>query len=314
MSLTGILLVLFLADLSGQNQANKMDISSKLTKKHVRIPGTHLYLIPLKDFDISKTFIGLSNKINTNIIVMDIWGGNFYNQSKEFNKETFEQTGLTIYDYKEFKINNNNAKYIFTNSLNSAEKNLMVAFGDSTFTILITANMFAEADKIFNKVEKCLLSAIYNKEIIVDPFETANFSIDLSKSDYEFDKYSSGGFIYKIQNSDSIIEQRPYFIVTQMPYQDATDEILKITTKQMIDKAKEYGTNDLKLDFKKLEINGCQSIETSGYGINNGGKILYYLLVVGKQNNVTVFNSIIKKDYDENLEKLINVAHSIKLK
>jgi hypothetical protein len=309
-----IFLILIVINLHGQNQVNGKDIVNKLTKNHIRIPGTHLYFIAPKDFEIGKTFIGITNNKNINILVMDVFGSDFRIQSKEFNKSTFEATGLTIYDYKEFKINGNNAKCLYTNSLNSKDKNLMLAFGDSTFTVLLTATFNAGAEKSLKKIEKCLLSVLYDKTVTIDPFETARFELDLSNSDYKFDKGTSGVFSYTMHHTDSLNENTPFFIVTQMPYQDATDEILKITTKQMIDKAKEYGTNDLVLNFKKLEINGCKAIETTGFGKSDEKKILYYLLVVGKPKNVTVINSLIHADFENNLKKLTDVTHSIILK
>jgi hypothetical protein len=312
--LTSIALIIFFFEMHGQSHARFCDISNKITKKHVRIPGTHLYLIPSNDFTIAKAFIGLTNDKNSNIVVLDIFGSNFYSQVKDFSKATFEKTGLIVYEEQEFKINGFNAKSLYTNSLNSTEKNLMLAYGDSTFTILITATFHDEGKKTYNNASKCMLSAVYDKAAMIDPFETAKFELDLSKSDFKFQKSVSGLFFYSFYGNDSTAKALPFFVVSQMPYQDATDEILKLSTKQMIDKAREYGINDLNLDFKKIEINGCHAIETKGYGIKNGEKVFYYLLTVGKPGNVIVINSLIQNDYEIYLKKISDAVYTIKLK
>jgi hypothetical protein len=309
-----IIAMLLISYMHGQNQANGKDIVNKLTKKHIRIPGTHVYLIPPKDFSLSQTFMGFTNSKNTSILVMDVFGSDFRVQSKDFNKATFEATGLKIYDYKEFKINGKQARYLYTNSLNSEDNNLMLAFGDSTFTVLLTVSLSVNDKKSFQKAEKCLLSIVYEGKVKIDPLETAKFTLDLSNTEFKFEKSESGLFFYKSNKSSSNDSDLPVFIISQMPYPEATDEILKLTTKQMIEKAREYGTDSLNLDFKKIEINGCQAIETTGFGIKNNQKILYYLLVVGKQNNVIAINSIIQSDFENKLKKITDLTHIIKLK
>jgi len=305
-------ILLFLSS-CGQNNNNSDDITNNLSEKHKRILGSHLYIIPPKDFKMSNAFIGMTNDINVNIAVTDLYGGNIYSNAKDFTKDHFEKQGLTIYDFKEFKLNNSLAKYMHAKSYNSNDENILLIFGDSTFSVSIIATFYQGKKENFDDVKKSLLTAFYDDNLDVDPFETANFDLDLTESNYKFEQFVSGQYIFK-KETENDSKLSPFFLVIQMPYKEPTVEKLNLSLDQMINGARNNGTNIPDFERNKIKIKDYNAIETYGIVKNINEEFLYYLLVVGKEDSITIINSAIHSEYDDNLRELKDVLYKINLK
>jgi len=308
----GFICILFPLNLFGQSPENSDSIVNVLTDKHVRFLGTHVYLVPPNNYNYM-SLMGMSvwRSGKTVITVNDSIGKSFEIEAEEFSKKVQSAEGAKGYVSKEFKINNYTAKF-FHKGIDSNKEEVVILFGDSTFSVkmLIMFTKSTVEQKIPDEIFNCLLSAIVDKKVKVGPFDKVRYEFDLSKSDTKLVKNPFGTFVFSMDTT----KDASYFTVVEMPYEEATDEKLLARSNEMVMSTKWDGIKDLKLDSKKIKIEGNDAIESSGYGTKNGIKLLYYLLVIGKQNNGIVITGYIKSDFEQNLEKMIKLTHSIKLK
>ena len=93
----------------------------------------------------------------------------------------------------------------------------VIGFGDSTFTSKITAVLPNSNILIHEQIKKSLLTLYYDKSYNSNPFATAVFQIDDSKTNFKF--FSVSGFSYKYTpNGKSInYDNEPYVSILQIP-------------------------------------------------------------------------------------------------
>ena len=309
-----LIICIFSSCVKKQSNIIPDNVTNSKTEKHILISGTKLYIIPPKDFNSSKLFIGLSKGQNAVISIVDVEGGNFYVNAKDMSKETFEKMGAKVFEYKEFKLNGFQAKYIHLQGDKPEEKNISLAFGDTTFVTAITCFYLASDSITGDEIKASLLTIFYDKTIKPDYLSLAKFELNTNESEFKFIKYAGGSYIYSTDSLQKSKINTPFFIVTQMPFDQATDDVLTVATNQMVEKAKLYGSSEFKPESKKLTINGYNAIETTGYYTENGQKFLSYILILGKENNVTMISSKFDKDYDSNLMKFKKLIYTIKLR
>ena len=114
------IILLLTINTSGQNQG-KNDISNKTL-----IPGTRIYLNKPNNFKLSTDFIGLVSG-QSGIQFIELFGGNYNSNAKNFTRENFEKKGIKVFDFKKIKINGYPAKLAFIQG-NKNQKSLQFSF------------------------------------------------------------------------------------------------------------------------------------------------------------------------------------------
>lgn len=296
-----------------QAKSEKEDIENVKTNEHINIPGTRLYIIPPMGFKTATSFLGLQKGDNSAIQVFDLIGTSYYTNKETFSKKTFEDKGAKIFDYKELNVNGFPAKYIFMLGEPNS-KVINIVFGDSTFSTMILAKYPSADDKTGEQILHAIKSIYYDKKLIVDPFATAAFTLDESKSIFKFSKSTSGLFIYSIGGVDKqTFINEPFITVTTL-YKDPTMNAKSIS-EMAVSKLEQYGLTDKKLKNKSTKnVNGHLAYEVEVYGNMQGKSSLIYLLIVTGQDKAIAVQGIVKSDFENNLREIKNLVKTIKLK
>ena len=287
------------------------NIITTKTDKHVNIPGTRAYFIPLFDFKIATTIVGLQKSNGTGIQIMDLVGGNYFTNTATFTKEAFEKKGVKVFQFEEISVNKFIGKYVVLQA-NNNQKAIEVAFGDSTFATLITALYDAADVKTETEIKQELKTLYYDKNLEVDPFATAAFTLDESKSIYKFSRSSAGIFIYSIGGVKDTAGNQPFITVTTVPKDTFT---AKSISKECLLTLEKYGLVAENFDNTPADsINGMPAFETEISGkVKNKISLVYQLVVIGKVKAVIV-QGIINSDFTKNEKEMKNLARTIKLK
>lgn len=297
----------------GQTKTEKKDIDNVKPDKHINIPGSRLYLVPPAGFKISTSFLGLQKGDNSAIQIYDLVGGNYYTNAATFSKEAFEQKGAKVFEYKEFKVNGFPAKYIFMQGDQNA-KAISIVFGDTTFSTMIMAIYPSIDDKTGEQIQSAIKTIYYDKNLKIDPFATAAFTLDESKSIFKFSKSASGIFMYSIGGGDKqSFNDEPFITVTTMP-KDPTMNAKSIS-EMLVASLEKYGLTDK--EFKNIStanVNGQLAYEVEVYGKMKGKSSLIYMLIITGQDKAIAIQGIVKSDFDSNLREIKNLAKTIKLK
>jgi hypothetical protein len=310
------LIALFSFTACGQTtSSNKInsDIKNTKTTKHINIPGTRLYIIPPPNFKIASTFLGLQKGETSMFNIFDLVGGNINTNAATFSKAEFEKKGIKVFDFKEIKVNGFPAKYIHMQG-DAIAKAHSIVFGDTTFTTMVMTIYPVSDEKTGNEIINSLNTIYYDKNKIVDPFETANFSLDMKISKFKFFQYSSNMYIYSIggvENKEN--KDEPIILVTQFPKDNKMTA--KSIAEMMVSKTQKYGLTNPELKNTTTEkINGYETYQTEVYGQMKGKNSLLFYCVVAKGDKAIVIQGISKKDAQTDIEEFKNIAKTVKIK
>ena len=311
--LTFILAFCTVLSVNAQTKTEGKDINNVKTDKHINIPGTRLYIIPPAGFKVATSFMGLEKGKSCSLQVFDLVGGDFYTNAATFSKKAFEKLGAKVLDYKEFKINGFPAKYVFMQSTVDV-KNINFVFGDNTFSTMVAATFPSIDDKTAEQLQHAIKTIYYDKNLKNDPFATAAFTLNDSKSVFKFAKSSAGLFMYSIGGVDKqSYDNEPFIIVTTLPKDQSTT--VKAVSEALVSGLERNGLTDKELkNISTKAVNGQPAYETEVYCKMEGKNSLIYQLVVAGKDKIVAIQGIAKSDFDRYLKEFKNLARTIKMK
>ena len=307
------LLVSLTACGQSSNDQIKSEIKSSKTSKHINIPSTRLYIIPPPNFKVATTFIGLQKGENSMLNIYDLVGGNFNTNAATFSKTEFERQGARVFDYKEIKVNGYPAKFIHMQG-DVSSKGYAIVFGDTTFSTMIMAVYPVTDENTGKEIVKSLNTIWYDKNKKIDPFETANFSLNDKESKFKFFQYSSNLYIYTVGGLDNKDNRdEPFIIVSQLPKDNTMTA--KSIADMMIAKAQQYGlTNPYVRNISTEKINGYDTYQAEVFGQMQGKSSVIYQCVTTKGDKAIVIQGIAKSDLETNVQDFRKIASTIQLK
>lgn len=308
-------LLLFSLTACGQTSSDIINpnIKNSKTNKHINIPGTRLYIIPPPNFIVAKTYVGLQKGDNSMLNIFDLVGGNFNTNAATFSKAEFERQGARVFDYQEITVNGYPAKYISMQG-DLTTKAYALVFGDPTFSTMIMAAYPVTDEATGKDIIKSLNTIWYDTTKKIDPFETANFSLDDKASKFKFFKYNANLYIYSIGGVEyKEVKEAPMVLVSQFP-KDNTMTVKSIAD-MMIGKIQQYGlTNPEIKNSSTRQINGYDTYEAEVYGQMQGSMSLLYYCIVATADKAIVVQGIAKKDIESNLQEFKKLASTVKVK
>ncbi|MFY0627166.1 MAG: hypothetical protein JXR07_12775 [Reichenbachiella sp.] len=283
-----LLLVLTLTAFRSQSQFND-------ETKRVIVSGTRISLIPPAGFVLAQNFTGFK-KDESMINVMDLAGGNYFSNTETFTREAFESQDVSVIDFEEKKVNGYSAKFIHILGSNDTESYNLV-FGDSTFSVMLLA-VFPDDDRTLGeKLKSSIFTVKYDKSIVIDPFETAPFTIDDSSNPFKFFKASSNMFIYSLGGKMETMNDGTLILIIPLPADMTVTP--ESTCDKMADGLVAQGFEDLNTaSSMNIEINGYSAHETlvTGQMKGNQSYILTRVILQGSRQVVIqgVMNGSIK--------------------
>lgn len=248
LKLTGILKKLFTIYILALSLScvGQQSVENKLTSAHLNVKGTKVSLIPPSGFEISTSFAGFQkNELNASIMVIEM-PGPFSEVSKGFTPEGFASQSVIIDTIVTYTING------LPGVLASGQQNaygiefnkMILAFGSEKETILLSSAYNAEFPEAGNEILAAMLSVVYDSEKAVNPFETIDFTLTISKSK----------LIFARNIANTLIFTRDGQIPTSLP--DKTTLVISksISETPITDRQKFAEDRLYKLPYEILEI------------------------------------------------------------
>jgi hypothetical protein len=297
----------------GQNIPPTSTMPNTKTQELINIPGTRLFIIPPDSFSISSNFIGLSSSNNSAIQIFDIVGGNYFAKADSLNKSNYERKGIKVNEFKNTTINRFSAKYVVMQG-NSGTEIINLIFGDSSFWTMLTAIYLSTDSVTCKNIQKSLETIYYDKKFVINPLNTAPFTLADSTSTFKFAKYISGMYIYTKGGvySDNFYEN-PFVIVSIVPLDSALD--LKNISDLLIASLERNGLTQKNINGeKRKENNGHEVFETELNGRIKGRQSSIYQMIINDYGKAIVFQAIVKSDFESNLNEIKELLQTVKLK
>ena len=147
------------------SQGKILILKNTKTAKHINIPKTKIFLIPPMGFTVATGFIGLQK--NETSIMQVMTGGNYFTDAASLSKKRFEGEGAKVFEEKILKINNYHAKFFCVQN-DSLYKNIMLAFGDSTISLLFFLKYPVKEIVVEKQIKESLFSIVYDSKFIIE--------------------------------------------------------------------------------------------------------------------------------------------------
>lgn len=308
-----LLLLWFTACKQSTQSTIQSDISNKKTGEHINIPGTRLYLIPPPGAKVGTGFVGLELGEKSAMVVRDLVGSSFADNSATFSKEGFEQKGLKVLDYKEIKVNGYPAKFIAVQQ-GEELKGYAVLFGNATFSTMVMTTYPIHDDSTGLQIITSLNSMYYDTGKKADPFEAALFTQENKDSKFKFYEMEGGLYMYTVGGIGYGKEvDSPFVLVAQLPVNDtmALDNFADI----VIGGAQQFGFTGKEEKNRHWEnINGNNAYEAEVYEDTEGQQGILYVCILEGERNMIVLECFAKKDVAANLKAFKQFARGVQLK
>jgi hypothetical protein len=307
MKLSRIILFFAILSLAGCDRYGKNDDYSN-------IAGTKISIIAPPGFRASPNFIGLEKDAESGIQFIDLVGGNYDRNMATYTRDVFENQGLTVLEFKDLIIDGFKAKFAHVKT-DEHSQNMMVVFGDSTFSVSAVAMFPTDSTgKVQSEIKQSLLTMKYDKNLKVDPFGAAYFKVLPNDSKFRFAKASGNMYVFPVNGvvKDSY-ENEPVVMVMPLPFDEksATEDLMQSLVDGLIQSG--LTVEDVK-NTSENPINGYKAISSRYYFKLNGVDKLGYMAVIVKGRQALAFYGMTASDYDGNIVEFEKLLHSLRFK
>ena len=288
------------------------NIVSSKTTKHINIPGTHLFISQPNGFIVAPNFVGLKKGELGMIQIYDLVGGNYYTNAATFNPSKFESKGAKVFEFKEFTFNNYPAKFISIQD-DPQTKSFSLVFGDTTFSSMILASYISSDAETEKQIKDAIFSIVYDKKITIDPFASANFSLNDKESKFKFAKSSSGLFIYSVNGvKKDDYGREPFITVSSLPLEGKNAQGV---AEMMVLNLVKYGLKDKQISNQSTKaLKGYTSFEFELTGKIQNEKSNFYYLIVTESDKVIVIQARFNDTSNVALTEIKKLAYTVKIK
>ncbi len=307
-----LLLILLSIAVSACGQVEKVaEFVSTKSESHTLITGTRIFMISPPGFSQTSGFIGLTSDDSALIQVMDVSDNDFNALLPRLSKEALVEGGSVVTEYHDFIMQNYPAKYICSHT--DEEAKVIVAFGDTSFFVMVVGRYGPGDTKTENEIKKSIRSIYFDKEVTIDPLAIAPFTTDDSKSRFKFANYSSGMYFYTLDGKDkTTFDDEAFIMLLSVPLDPTSnaESVINMFVEQM---AERFESKNIKqaspLTHPKHPTFQGQVLTETG-----NKKIFVYLVGVQGQDKVIAIQGFIMNDYETYIPEIKKFAESLTVK
>lgn len=291
-------------------------ILTTLTLTHEEVRGSKISMIPPKDFQVAKSFMGFQQaETNSSVMVLDV-PGPFLEVSKALTVENLLKQGVEVENSEQIILNGLPAVLIKGDqtAYGSIFRKYILVLGTEQETIMINGIVPKDSLALGDAVKNALLSTVYDVNKILTPLDAVDFQISTVETDFIFAKSMSNMLVY---NRDGKIP-----VETS---DKASLVIAKAFSKVAITDKKMYATNRIKtlpVQISKIiktiavEINGLKGYEITAEGVNRktGIKEQAYQVMLFTDDSYYILFGSSQDDFDTNLVVFKKLVQTFQLK
>lgn len=283
------------------------NITNEKTKKHVYVPGTHVYLVPPEGFEPAAGFAGFTK----GSIFIRVYDLNTSYAEAPVLKTEYERDGAIVFDHREFEIDHHPAQYVYLQN-EPRIRSCILLFGDSTFSCTVMASFPSDDVSVLPSIRKAIESVYYDKTAKADPLAYMPFTLDESASVFRYAKTSEGRLLYSVGGKTKSDRANEPVIAISVLEGDYKAPGLAIALKENLHKA------GFKLEEEKnisdTTVNGKVAHVSELYGMQNGKKEMIYQLVIIGSEKALVIQGFATSRMEEYLKAFKQLALTAKWK
>jgi hypothetical protein len=279
----------------------------------INIPGTHLSIIEPPGYRLTDKFKGLEKSNDIFIKVYDPYNTNYIKYARTFTRESLENGGSEVQDYKKLNISGYQAKYAELQN-NVGGKSYFLVFGDSSFSVMVVGSCAANHDIDDRQMKAALLSITYVRNMKTDPLAGAFFNIDDNGSPYRFANCKNDYYIYTSSGKPGD-EYSGESIVSVLPFTSEYTVGDETIARAIASSYQQYGITDAKTKKEtQVQIGELNAMEVEvNAKIDNKKAVIYRLTLVDGKKAILILG-IATSDFDHNMDEFRKLSHTVKFK
>jgi len=291
-------------------------VEIKKEGKHQQFPGTRVFIVNPADYLLIPSLIRFQKNDNTYIQAVEIPKVSYADKKASMEQafENAKSNGLIPYYQKEFKLGEYDAYLVYGPDYKPNLDQMVLIFGDNDFTVMIAGELPRNDDKARQEIVSALLTAYLDKSVTPDYSALANFTIDVSKSDFKFNSNVSQIFFYTIdgQGDPQNNVENNIMVATYPPL--ANFDALKANAQSMIERYKNSGFNIPTFEEKEIKINGIRAYEITFTGSVQGKSVKVYQVELGNDKATIQFLGMAYDRQEELFKQFKDIAQTLRIK
>jgi hypothetical protein len=292
-------------------------VKIKKDNKYQQFPGTRIFIVNPPGYILIPSLVRFQKANGNYIQALEIPNADFRKEKNSIKQEieSAKSKGITVYYNKGFKLGNYDAYLVYSEDSNPNLDRMTLLFGDSSFGAIVIGEMPRNDDKARREILSALMTTYLDKSIKPNVSDIANYSIDVSKSEFKYNKNISQIFYYTIHGQGDPINNSfvDNFIVVTLPTMESF-EARKTYAQSMIQRYKNNGIYISTSNSKEVEINDLKAYETILNGNYQGKPVLIYLVILGDNKATILFCGSAYNRQDELLKQFEGIAQTLKIK
>jgi len=268
------------------------ELTSQKTSNHIQIEGTNIFVIPPNSFEASSNFKGFQNPVDETamIMIMEI-PGPFSEVIKGFTSENLSEKGMELKTISEINVADYNGRLI---ELDQAANGLIFSkyvliYGDEKSSMLINGIFLQDSINIGKRIKKSILSTFVDTEILSNPRDALDYSLDENAGSLEFKAVMGNGMLFNRdlktpeQNSDKAT------LITDKSFAQVQIENEKLFCISRIKKYPDDYSVKTSKGINEIEIDGLKGYELFATNNDNNAEEMYQVILFDKNGSYYLF-------------------------
>ncbi|WP_282016042.1 hypothetical protein [Marinifilum flexuosum] len=281
-------------------------------KKQSKIPRTRVSISIPDGYSLMPATTGLQKDDKQGIIIMDLVGGNYYTNAKDFNKRTFELQGIKVFSCEETKVDGYPAKIMLGSTDDKNYNSISLVFGDTTFSTMISSIHKANDQALETSLKETILSVKYNKEIVIDPFEGVGFTVDTLSTKFKFGGFSSNMYVFTPIGKNGSTE-KSMVILTPTPFDGSLTQ--EQVSQMAINGLKKHGMYGFKTDStENCQMDGANALTKIGDCYAGVNHMHHHQLILLKNDLALIIYGMCDHKNEEMKAEISEFCEKIRIK
>lgn len=291
-------------------------IENKLTNEHQNIKGTKVSLIPPKEFTDGLNFLGLQQaESGSSIMILDI-PGPYSETAKGITEENMLSKGVEVKKIENLTINQLPA--IFVTGTQNAYGNIYTKYiliiGTEKETIMINGVYPENLKKVGAEIKKSILTVFYETDKKINPFETLDYTIDVSETKLKFGKSMSNSLMFSVDGQVPTVSNDKTHLIVAKSFSQITTEDKKLFC---INRLKQTPIEVENIEYtNEITIDGISGYEIFAKGKNKklGETENIYQVILFSDKLYYIFFGTTNDESNKSIEEIKKVVKTFKRK
>jgi len=281
------------------------------------VTGTKCSMAPPKGFIPGVGFSGFQQAESGASIIVAEFPAPYKQLVSGFNGNALKSQGITLVQSRDTEFEGKTATVMLVTQVvnNTNYFKHILLFGDSSYTVMVNGIYPEASSNLEAEIKKAMFSVKYNPIQTVNGEQTAEFKIDIKKSDLKFASFMQGSLIYTSDGKMPPETENKSMIIVGSSFQNVSVENRKEYCLKRV-KSLPYGEKNVVEEITPITINNIEGFELTAYGFDkeNNKQLTYQVILFTETGSYYIILASAESDFEKYLLGFKEVARSFERK